>query len=165
MCCSWWWYLCQFRILNLVARFLLLCWFKFVQWWVQQYCSPSVDSFEDHAGYNSMCRAIGLAVLSGMGRCNTHPGRWIHLPFHGHWPYWLRSNNCSCSRTNALQLSTFPRCRFIAESLPSYHMVLKLACVCNTHIDIMHIILKLSLVMIDSSFYDLFSYEVLNARY
>jgi hypothetical protein len=39
--------------------------------------------------------AIGLAVLSGLGRRYTHPGRWIHLPFRGHW-----NNNGSYSTTN-----------------------------------------------------------------
>jgi hypothetical protein len=54
-----------------------------------------------------MVGIIGLpvAVLSGLGRSYTHPGRWIHLPFRGHWPYRLRSNNGSCSRTNDWQLS------------------------------------------------------------
>ena len=61
-----------------------------------------------------MFAAIGLAVLSGLGCRYTHPGRWIHLPFRGHWPYRLRSNNCSCSMTNAWQLSTFPRRRIPA---------------------------------------------------
>jgi hypothetical protein len=30
-----------------------------------------------------MFGALGLAVLSGLGRRYTHPGRWIHLPFRG----------------------------------------------------------------------------------
>ena len=45
-------------------------------------------SFEDqvcqNAGYDRMFEAIGLVVLSGLGRRNTHPGRWIHLPFRSH---------------------------------------------------------------------------------
>ncbi len=36
------------------------------------------------AGYDRMFGAIGLAVLSGLGRRSTHPERWIHLPFRGH---------------------------------------------------------------------------------
>jgi hypothetical protein len=36
---------------------------------------------------------------------------WLHLSFRGHWPYQLKSNNGSCSRTNAWQLSTYPRRR------------------------------------------------------
>jgi hypothetical protein len=28
-----------------------------------------------------MFGAIGLVVLSGLGRRYTHPGRWIHLTF------------------------------------------------------------------------------------
>jgi hypothetical protein len=55
-----------------------------------------------------------LAVLSGLGCRYTHPGRWIHLPFRGHWPYRLRSNNGSCSRTNDWQLSIYPRRRIPA---------------------------------------------------
>ncbi len=50
--------------------------------------------------------AIGLAVPSGLGRRYTHPGRWVHLPFRDHWPYWFRSINSSCSRTNDWQLYT-----------------------------------------------------------
>ena len=61
-----------------------------------------------------MFAAIGLAVLSGLGCRYTHPGRWIHLPFRGHWPYRLRSNNGSCSRTNDWQLSIYPRRRIPA---------------------------------------------------
>ncbi len=58
--------------------------------------------------------AIGLAVLSGLGCRYTHPGCWIHLPFRGHWPNRLRSNNGSCSRTKDWQLSTYPRRRIPA---------------------------------------------------
>ncbi len=55
------------------------------------------------------------AVLSGLGRHSTHPWRWSHLPFRGHWPYRLRSNNIgSCSRTNEWQLSTYPQHRIPA---------------------------------------------------
>ncbi len=61
-----------------------------------------------------MFEAIGLAVLSGLGRRYTHPGRWIHPPFRGHWPYRLRSNNGSCSRKNDWQLSIYPRRRIPA---------------------------------------------------
>jgi hypothetical protein len=50
--------------------------------------------------YDRMFGAVGFAVLSGLGRRYTHPGRWIHLPFRGHRPYRLRSNNGSCSWTN-----------------------------------------------------------------
>jgi hypothetical protein len=56
-----------------------------------------------------MFGAIGLAVLSGLGCRYTHPGHWNHLPFRGHWPYLLGSNNVSCSRTNDWQLSTYFR--------------------------------------------------------
>ncbi len=28
--------------------------------------------------------SLSLAVLSGLGRRYTHPGRWIHPPFRGH---------------------------------------------------------------------------------
>ncbi len=35
-------------------------------------------------GYDRMFGTIGLAVLSGLGRHETHPGRWIHLPFRDH---------------------------------------------------------------------------------
>jgi hypothetical protein len=58
-----------------------------------------------------MFGAIGLAVFSGLGCRYTHPGRWIHLPFRGHWPYLLGSNNGSCSRTNDWQLFTYFRRR------------------------------------------------------
>jgi hypothetical protein len=54
----------------------------------RQYCSSSVAFIEDQVGkndgYDRMFEAIGLAVLSGLGRRYTHPGRWIHLPFRGH---------------------------------------------------------------------------------
>ncbi len=63
-----------------------------------------------------MLGAIGLAVLSGLGSHYTHPRRWIHLPFRGHWPYRFtsRSNSGSCSRPNNWQLSTYPRRRIPA---------------------------------------------------
>ncbi len=61
-----------------------------------------------------MFEAIDLAVLSGLGRRYTHPGRYVYLPFRGHWPYRLRSNNGSCSRTNDWQLSINPRRRIPA---------------------------------------------------
>ena len=74
-----------------------------------------------------MFAAIGLAVLSGLGCRYTHPGRWIHLPFRGHWPYRLRSNNGSCSRTNDWQLSIYPR-RRIPAFIP--HGIKASLCVC-----------------------------------
>ncbi len=53
----------------------------------RRYCSNSVASFEDqvgqNAGYDRIFGAIGLAVLSGLGRRHTHPGHQIHLPFRG----------------------------------------------------------------------------------
>ncbi len=43
-----------------------------VQWWVQRYCFSSVASLEDQvcwkSGYGRILGAIGLAVLSGLGR-------------------------------------------------------------------------------------------------
>jgi hypothetical protein len=62
----------------------------------------------------SYVRGHCLAVLSGLGRRYTHPERWIHLPFRGHWPYRLRSNHGNCFRTNDWQLSIYPRRRIPA---------------------------------------------------
>ena len=35
----------------------------------------------------------------------TLPGDWPYLSFRGHWPYRVRSDDGSCSRTNAWQFS------------------------------------------------------------
>ena len=39
---------------------------------------------------------------------HTLPGGWLHLSFRGHRPYRFRSDNCSCSRTNARQFPNYP---------------------------------------------------------
>ena len=41
-------------------------------------------NFSDENRNDRMFGAIGMAVLSGLGRRYTQPGRWIHLPFRGH---------------------------------------------------------------------------------
>jgi hypothetical protein len=73
-----------------------------------------------------------FSCLSGLGRRYTRPGRWIHLLFRGHWPYRLRSNNGSCSRTNAWQLSTYPRRRIPAFVPHGFRASL---CVSTPHMD------------------------------
>ncbi len=78
-----------------------------------------------------------MAVLSGLGHRDTHPGRWIYLPFRDHRPYQTRSNKLPTTLVapgrmidNFLPISD-------AESLHLYSMVLKLACVC-VHVHFAH---------------------------
>ena len=70
-----WWYLCQFRTVKLVAQTLLLHWFN----------GGSDDTafccFFWRSGLLECWWAIGLAVLSCLGRPYTRSGHWIHLPF------------------------------------------------------------------------------------
>jgi hypothetical protein len=66
-----------------------------------------------------MFEAIGLAVLSDLGRRYTPPGRWIHLPFRG----------ATMVVAPGRMIDSFLSIPD-AESLPLYSMVLKLACVC-----------------------------------
>ncbi len=86
-------------------------------------CAVAVDvhlfTLQEH--YNII---IPLNVMpccdSKLCQCHAHIFKilyafwWIHLPFRGHWPYRLRSNNGSCSRTNDWQLSIYPRRRIPA---------------------------------------------------
>ena len=60
----------------------------------------------------------------------TLPGSWLHLSFRGHRPYRFRSDDCSCSRTNAWQFPTYPR-RRIPAFLP---FSLKAGRVCDSNI-------------------------------
>ena len=100
-----------------------------IQWWIPTMLLFCSCFFDDqvclNAEYDRMFEGIGLAVLSGLGRRLTHAVKWLHLPFRGHWPCPLRSNNSGCSRTNAghWQLASYPQ-----RTIPaSYRMVLNLA--------------------------------------
>jgi hypothetical protein len=59
-----------------------------VPWGVRRCGSSSAASFEDqagsNAGYGRMLGAMGLAVPSGLGRRETHPGIWLHVASRGH---------------------------------------------------------------------------------
>ncbi len=108
LCWSWWWYLCQFRMLELgcfagsmVSPTILLLFLYFF------WRSGLLECWSR------------LYVRGHWFGCSLRPGtllysRWIHLPFRGHWPYRL-----SCSRTNDWQFSTYPRRRIPAiTSIP-----------------------------------------------
>ena len=99
--------------------------------WVRWYCSSSVASLKIRTIIS--VRMLDIIVCSGPLVWLFSPAWdtiklalkfWFHLPFRGHWPYrlrsnnWyrLRSNNWSCSRTNDWHL-------------PWYRIILKLACV------------------------------------
>jgi hypothetical protein len=120
LCSSWWWNLCQFRILKFVAWTQPLRWFNSGSnvgptilhlfrcfFWRSGLLECWLRSYDGTIGFK-------LAVLIGLGRRYTHPGRWIRLPFRDHWPYRLRSNNVSCSSTNDWQFSIYPRRRIPA---------------------------------------------------
>ena len=66
--------MCQIRILKLGARTRLLCWFSGGS---DDTDLLPLDQVCWHAGYDRTIGAVGLAVLSGLGRRYTHPGRWI----------------------------------------------------------------------------------------
>ena len=115
--------MCLLRILKLVARTRLLHW---------------LDGGSNDTALLPLLllkiryvRMLGKIVCSGslvwLRRCYTHPGRWIHLPFRGHWPCRLRSNNGSCSRSNDWQHPTNPR-RRIPAFIP--HGIKASVCVC-----------------------------------
>ena len=60
--------------------------------------------------------ALLLAVLSGLGRLETHPASWLHLSFRSHRPYRFRHDNrdCACLMLDHLQPISD------AENLPFY---------------------------------------------
>ena len=75
-----------------------------------------------------MFGAIGLAVLAGLGRRNTPPGRWLHLPFRGHRVIDPTDKVAATLVAPGRMIDNFLLIPD-AESLHLYLMVLKLACV------------------------------------
>ena len=71
----------------------------------------------------------------------TLPGGCLHLSFLGHWPYWFRSNDSSCSRsprTNAWQFATYLWSR-IPAFLP---FSIKASCVSSVSVHSPHCLLS-----------------------
>ena len=108
--------LCRFWILIRIARSLR----SFpVWWWLRQYCFSSwfllrIGSVRILDTTVSSGSLVWLYSPAWNAAKLTLPGGWIHLSFRGHRPYLFRSDDGSCSRTNAWQFPTYPRRRIHA---------------------------------------------------
>ena len=83
-----------------------------------------VSTKSDTSGHCLVCSVIALAVLSRLGRCWTHTWSRLHLSFHSHRPYQLRSYNQGCPIIMPDHLQLLPN----AEYLP-FKPENKLVCV------------------------------------